>query len=314
MEAKRFTESEKKIINKDTIYYISEQIGKGGFSNVFNLICTEKNKKYCYNSRCIKIFKTSHRYSQTAEKESNLLNKLKDYNYFINLIETFVYMEHHCLILKRYDMNLFKYYSRYNVKHYNLDFIIKQLLNGLCVLKQNKIIHSDLKPENILISLDNDVVRECVICDFNSAIDVNNDIIDQYNNQIVTCWYRAPEIYLNNVEYSYEIDMWSFGVVLYELITKKPLFYIKIFKRDRYENERLFNLHYALLGNSPLFAYEPTEIKDVKVDASLFQSGYQTLFTETIKWDPKKRFTPQMALEYLEKNELFIKKNIEQNL
>ncbi len=69
MEAKRFTEKQKKLKFKDTIYYINEQIGKGSFSNVFDVVCSTKHDKMNYEPRCIKIFKTSERYSNTAKKE-----------------------------------------------------------------------------------------------------------------------------------------------------------------------------------------------------------------------------------------------------
>lgn len=302
MEAKRFTETQKKLKFKDTIYYISEQIGKGSFSNVFNIVCSSKDNKENYEARCMKIFKTSERYSNTAKKEIEFLSMLSKYKHFIHLQGHFVYEEHYCLIFKKYNINLLNYYKLQPINATNLRFIISEMLHGLCVLREFKIIHRDLKPENILVKLIDNAITECVICDFNSSVDLRHDDIEPYNKHIVTCWYRAPEIYLDNITYSYEIDMWSFGLILYELIARKPLFHIKFVKHDCYENEKLFNQHYSLLGQSPLFYFKPMERTPVHVDSSLFKSGYQTLFTETIKWDPAKRFTPKMALDYLKTN------------
>ena len=45
-----------------------------------------------------------------------------------------------------------------------------------------------------------------------------------YTQEVVTLWYRAPEILLGSAEYSTPIDVWSIGCIFAEMITKKPLF------------------------------------------------------------------------------------------
>lgn len=45
-----------------------------------------------------------------------------------------------------------------------------------------------------------------------------------YSQEVVTLWYRAPEILLGSVEYSTPIDIWSIGCIFAEMVTKKPLF------------------------------------------------------------------------------------------
>ena len=48
--------------------------------------------------------------------------------------------------------------------------------------------------------------------------------IEPYTHEVVTLWYRAPEILLGSVEYSTPIDIWSIGCIFVELITKRALF------------------------------------------------------------------------------------------
>lgn len=48
--------------------------------------------------------------------------------------------------------------------------------------------------------------------------------IKPYTHEVVTQWYRAPEILLGAVEYSTPVDLWALGCIMIELITKKPLF------------------------------------------------------------------------------------------
>lgn len=41
---------------------------------------------------------------------------------------------------------------------------------------------------------------------------------------VATRWYRAPELLLNSKDYSYPVDIWAFGCLLFELLTGTPLF------------------------------------------------------------------------------------------
>jgi cyclin-dependent kinase 2 len=45
-----------------------------------------------------------------------------------------------------------------------------------------------------------------------------------YTHEVVTLWYRAPEILLGTLEYSTAVDIWSVGCIFFELITKMPMF------------------------------------------------------------------------------------------
>jgi serine/threonine protein kinase len=45
-----------------------------------------------------------------------------------------------------------------------------------------------------------------------------------YTNNVVTLWYRAPELLLGKRKYTFSIDMWSVGCIMAEIIIGKPLF------------------------------------------------------------------------------------------
>jgi serine/threonine protein kinase len=45
-----------------------------------------------------------------------------------------------------------------------------------------------------------------------------------YTNNVVTLWYRAPELLLGQKKYLYSVDMWSVGCIMAELIIGKPIF------------------------------------------------------------------------------------------
>ena len=48
--------------------------------------------------------------------------------------------------------------------------------------------------------------------------------IRPYTSDVVTLWYRAPELLLGSTEYSTPIDIWSIGCIFSEMVTKRPLF------------------------------------------------------------------------------------------
>lgn len=76
-----------------------------------------------------------------------------------------------------------------------------------------------MKPQNILISRDG-VLK---IADFGLARAFVPPI-RPFTHEVVTLWYRAPEILLGSKSYALPIDMWSVGTIFAEMITKRPLF------------------------------------------------------------------------------------------
>ena len=48
--------------------------------------------------------------------------------------------------------------------------------------------------------------------------------VKNYTNEVVTLWYRAPDILLGSKNYSTSIDIWSIGCIFAEMVNKKPLF------------------------------------------------------------------------------------------
>ncbi|KAF1740755.1 hypothetical protein MXB_5646, partial [Myxobolus squamalis] len=103
--------------------------------------------------------------------------------------------------------------------------IMKMMFNGLHFIHFNKIIHRDLKASNILINSDG-VLK---LADFGLARPIHTSPTDKsslekrrYTNNVVTLWYRAPELLLGERVYGSAIDVWSSGCVMMELWTRSP--------------------------------------------------------------------------------------------
>jgi len=96
---------------------------------------------------------------------------------------------------------------------------LKQLLEGIAYCHKHRVLHRDLKPQNLLI----DAHGSIKLADFGLARAFGFPV-RTYTHEVVTLWYRAPEILLGAKFYSTSVDTWSLGCIYAEMVTRKPLF------------------------------------------------------------------------------------------
>ncbi|KAA8579976.1 hypothetical protein FQN60_005511, partial [Etheostoma spectabile] len=102
---------------------------------------------------------------------------------------------------------------------HNVKVFLFQILRGLSYCHKRKVLHRDLKPQNLLINENG----ELKLADFGLAR-AKSVPTKTYSNEVVTLWYRPPDVLLGSSEYSTQIDMWGVGCIFYEMAAGRPLF------------------------------------------------------------------------------------------
>eukprot|EP01080_Neovahlkampfia_damariscottae_P008167 gene8167-12627_t len=143
--------------------------------------------------------------------------------------------------------------------------IIFEIASGLSELHYKKIVHRDLKPANILLS--NKKNPSFKIADFGFAKFIDENILSK--TICGTVLYMAPEI-IKGTGYDQKVDLWSLGVMWYELIYKRNPF-------SKSTNKQQF-LQSVISGN--------IEFEDVNYSKECIE-----LIKKLLEKDPKKRIS-----------------------
>nr|AAB28422.1 Cdc2216 product {P element-induced A to V mutation at residue 145} [Drosophila melanogaster, Peptide Mutagenesis, 297 aa] [Drosophila melanogaster]AAP13986.1 cdc2-like kinase [Drosophila melanogaster] len=158
----------------------------------------------------------------TAIREISLLKELKHEN--IVCLEDVLMEENRIyLIFEFLSMDLKKYMDSLPVdKHMESELVrsyLYQITSAILFCHRRRVLHRDLKPQNLLI--DKSGLIKVVDFGLGRSFGIPVRI---YTHEIVTLWYRAPEVLLGSPRYSCPVDIWSIGCIFAEMATRKPLF------------------------------------------------------------------------------------------
>jgi len=203
-------------INPIKNYIKEKKIGEGTFAVVYEGVQLSTGRKVAIKKIKLGSFKDG--FDMTAIREIKFLQELKHPN-IIELIDVFSNKTNLNLVLEFLDSDLEKIIKEYDGVFSVADIKSWMLmtLRGLYHCHRSFVLHRDLKPNNLLISSNG----QLKIGDFGLSRDYG-DPSEVMTSQVVTRWYRAPELLFGAKQYGYGVDMWSVGCIFAELMLRTP--------------------------------------------------------------------------------------------
>jgi len=276
-------------------------VGEGTYGAVYRAL--DNHSKRIVAIKRVKMDHEDEGLPSTAIREIAVL-KTADHPNVVKLLDVACSPGRLHLVFEFVEENLKQYMKRHSMRLEPLAVCSfqKQLTQGIEYCHAKRIIHRDLKPQNVLVD-GQDVLK---IADFGMARAFTLPM-PNYTHEVVTTWYRPPEILFGCEEYSLEVDVWSAGCILGELATGAALFH------GDSEIDTIFQIFRKLgtpkeadwPGLSDLPDYKPTfpqwrkrpwtEIRNTA--AQLGEAGIH-LLDEMLRYDPVMRISCKKALRH----------------
>lgn len=205
-----------------------EKIGEGTYGKVYK--AREKNTGKIVALKKTRLEMEEEGVPSTALREVSLLQMLNESNHVVKLL----CVEHVeeagkpvlYLVFEYLHTDLKKFMDRNGKGISNpmdpqlIKSFMYQLIKGTAHCHKHGVMHRDLKPQNLLVD-DDTLCLKIADLGLGRAFSIP---IKSYTHEIVTLWYRAPEVLLGCTHYTPAVDMWSNACIFAEMLRKQALF------------------------------------------------------------------------------------------
>ncbi|OHT00525.1 Cell division control protein 2 like protein [Tritrichomonas foetus] len=279
-------------------YSKESKLGEGTYGVVYKAIDTQTGERVA--QKIMKFDQEEDGIPSTTLREMSILRSINHSN-VVSLKDVIIQPGSLMLITEYLDYDLRRLLNKLKgpldlplIRSYAF-----QLLCGIFVLHTHRIIHRDIKPENLLLDR-NGLLK---ICDFGLSRYFTLPL-RQYSPDVVSEWYRAPELLFGNRFYELSIDIWSAGCIIAEMVIGLPLFrgdsdldqLHKIFQSLGSPTEETMPNFADLQKEVPgLAQYPPIDYSTLlKTD----DDDLIDLVSRMLQYDPMKRLNAQDALKH----------------
>ncbi|KAJ3410941.1 kinase subunit of RNA polymerase II carboxy-terminal domain kinase I [Chytridiales sp. JEL 0842] len=206
----------------DQLYEKTAMVGEGTYGKVYKAVHRDTGMTVALKR--VRIETEREGFPITGLREIKILTSLRHTN-VIQLLQiiseeqkgqSYVH-----LVFEYMDHDLTGVFNNPNLKWepQHIKCLMQQLFDGLSYLHSKGIVHRDMKGSNLLLNKDG-ILK---LADFGLARSLSPQRMD-YTNRVITLWYRPPELLLGSTQYGVEIDLWSAGCIMAEMLLKKPIF------------------------------------------------------------------------------------------
>ncbi|KAK1614335.1 hypothetical protein QYE76_019852 [Lolium multiflorum] len=276
-----------------------EKIGEGTYGVVYKAKDRYTNETIALKK--IRLEQEDEGVPSTAIREISLLKEMQHRN--IVRLQDVVHNEKCIYLVFEYlDLDLKKHMdSSADFKnHHIVKSFLYQILRGIAYCHSHRVLHRDLKPQNLLIDRRTNSLK---LADFGLARAFGIPV-RTFTHEVVTLWYRAPEILLGARQYSTPVDVWSVGCIFAEMVNQKPLFpgdseideLFKIFRIMGTPNEETWPGVASLPDYKSAFPKWPS-VDLATVVPTLEPLGID-LLSKMLCLDPSRRINARTALEH----------------
>ncbi|KAI1289563.1 Cyclin-dependent kinase 2 [Halotydeus destructor] len=275
-----------------------EKIGEGSYGVVYK--AKDRSNGNVVALKKIRLDTEAEGVPSTAIREIALLKDL-DHDNVVRLFDVVHCEKNLFLVFEYLDQDLKKLLDSTTsglpaatVKSY-----LWQLLQGISHCHAHRVLHRDLKPQNLLIDRKGNIK----LADFGLARCISLPI-RTYTHEVVTLWYRAPEILMGAKLYGPAVDLWSIGCIFVEMATTKALFpgdseidqLFRIFRTLGTPNETTWP------GVSHFPDFKPTFPQWLKQDLTKMVTNMDNdamdLLIKLITYNPDQRYSAKKALNH----------------
>ncbi|KAK4489875.1 hypothetical protein RD792_000522 [Penstemon davidsonii] len=284
-----------------------EKVGEGTYGKVYR--AREKATGKIVALKKTRLHEDEEGVPPTTLREISILRMLSRDPHVVRLIDvkqgknkegkTVLY-----LVFEYMDTDLKKYIRSFRqtgeiIPTQNVKSLMYQLCKGVAFCHGHGVLHRDLKPHNLLMDRKTMMLK---IADLGLARAYTLPI-KKYTHEILTLWYRAPEVLLGSTHYSPAVDMWSVACIFAELVNKEALFpgdselqqLLHIFRLLGTPNEEVWPGVGKLVNWHEYPQWSPKPLSSAV--RNLDENGLN-LLSEMLHYEPSRRISAKKAMEH----------------